>query len=321
MSFSKFLDPKNDFAFKRIFGTERNKYIIIPFLNDILEFKDDVKIKDVQFLKTAQDPEIASRKQSIVDILCIDDDGRQHIVEMQMASTKGFIKRAQYYAAKAYISQMDKGEKYEGLKEIIFLAIADFIMFPEKDEYKSDHVILDRKTNHHDLKDFSFTFLELPKFTKTQDELTSMVEKCAYFFKNATTVNEKDLDKIVNSDLVLKRAFDELNVYSWTEEELRTYEAEKKIQLDNEAALEAALDGAHDKGKKEGLSEGKKEGLKEGKEKGLQEGKKKGLQEGKKEAQTNMAKSMIKEGMNIDIIAKITGLSKSAVENLSRSTL
>ncbi len=101
MLVSKFLDPKNDFAFKRIFGTERNKDILIPFLNDMLEFKGGVKIKDVQFLKTSQDPEIASSKQSIVDILCIDDDGRQHIVEMQMANTKGFIKRAQYYAAKA----------------------------------------------------------------------------------------------------------------------------------------------------------------------------------------------------------------------------
>lgn len=80
---SKFLDPKNDFAFRRIFGSERNKDILIHFLNDIIVFKEASPILDVTFLKTNQNPEIASQKTSIVDILCKDTQGNQYIVEMQ----------------------------------------------------------------------------------------------------------------------------------------------------------------------------------------------------------------------------------------------
>ncbi|MFP3031082.1 MAG: PD-(D/E)XK nuclease family transposase, partial [Wolbachia sp.] len=74
---------------------------------------------------------------------------------------QGFEKRAQYYAAKAYSRQADKGDQYHNLKEIIFIAIADCILFPNKSEYKSDHVMLDKDSYEHDLKDFYFTFIEL----------------------------------------------------------------------------------------------------------------------------------------------------------------
>jgi len=179
---SKFLDPKNDVAFKKIFGTEKNQDILIHFLNDMLVFKEGKPITKVSFLKTVQDPEIAAKKTSIVDIMCADEVGNQYIVEMQVAEGDGFIKRAQYYAAKAYSSQLKVAGKYHTLKEIIFLAITNFIMFPEKKEFKSDHVILDKITNEHDLKDFSFTFLELAKFKKTKDELTSIIDRWSYFF-------------------------------------------------------------------------------------------------------------------------------------------
>src|ERR1700730_8050078 len=157
---TKFLDPKNDFAFKKIFGTEKNKDILIHFLNDILGFSAGEKIQKVTFLKTVQDPDIASKKQSIVDVLCVDEKGVQYIVEMQVARSEGFEKRAQYYAAKAYSNQMNNGSAYDTLKQIIFLAITDFVLFPKKPDYKSDHVILDKDSYTHDLKDFSFTFLE-----------------------------------------------------------------------------------------------------------------------------------------------------------------
>ena len=151
---SRFLDPKNDVAFKKIFGTSKNQDILIHFLNDMLVFKEGKPITTVSFLKTVQDPEIAAKKTSIVDIMCADEVGNQYIVEMQVAEGDGFIKRAQYYAAKAYISQLMVAGKYHTLKEIIFLAITNFIMFSEKTEFKSDHVILDKATNEHNLKDF-----------------------------------------------------------------------------------------------------------------------------------------------------------------------
>ena len=160
MSPHKFLDPKNDFAFKRIFGQERNSDILIPFINDMLGFEGKDKIETISFIPPSQDPDIAYKKQSLVDVLCADQQGRRYIVEMQVARGKGFEKRAMYYAAKAYANQLDIGEKYDQLKAIIFLAITDFVMFPDKPKYKSDHVVLDKETYEHDLKDFSFTFLE-----------------------------------------------------------------------------------------------------------------------------------------------------------------
>ncbi len=82
MAFSKFLDPKNNYAFKRIFGTEKNKDILIHFLNDILDLTDEAKIENVQFLNPIQNPDIAAKKESIVDVLCRDSKGVQTIVEM-----------------------------------------------------------------------------------------------------------------------------------------------------------------------------------------------------------------------------------------------
>ena len=156
-----------------------------------ITFKENSPIVSVTFLQTIQDSEIASKKTSIVDILCKDEKGNQYIVEMQIVNTKGFEKRAQYYASKAYSSQANVGEEYYDLKEVIFLAISDFVMFPQKADYKSDHVILDKKSHENDLKDFSFTFLELPKFNKDIGHLSNMIEKWAYFFKHAEASSQK----------------------------------------------------------------------------------------------------------------------------------
>ncbi|WP_065095432.1 Rpn family recombination-promoting nuclease/putative transposase, partial [Wolbachia endosymbiont of Nomada flava] len=241
MALSKFLDARNDIAFRRIFGTEKNKDILIHFLNDILGLTDDNKIKDVSFLSPIQDPVIASQKQSIVDVLCVDSTGIKTIIEMQVAKTTGFEKRAQYYAAKAYSSQADVGDQYHDLKGVIFIAIADFILFPNKLAYKSDHVTFDKMTFEHDLRDFSFTFIELPKFKKREDQLENIVEKWCYFFKHAGETSEEDLKKIIGSDLIIGRAYDELNQYNWSKKERLAYDQAKKRTDDYLSSLEEKL--------------------------------------------------------------------------------
>ena len=235
MGIGKFLDPKNDFAFKQIFGTEKNQEILIHFLNDMISFPKGVKIVTVTFLKPSLDPDAAAKKQSIVDVLCVDEKGSQYIVEMQVASTKGFEKRAQYYAAKAYVSQMNSGEAYHNLKEIIFLAITDFVMFPNTPEYKSDHVILEKNTLANDLKDFYFCFLELPKFKKNAHELTNLVEKWAYFFKHAPDTSPKDLKEIIGTDTILEKAYNALNEFFWSDKNIDAYEQELKRKRDEQA--------------------------------------------------------------------------------------
>ncbi|WP_264328451.1 Rpn family recombination-promoting nuclease/putative transposase [Wolbachia endosymbiont (group A) of Andrena hattorfiana] len=309
MALSKFLDPKNDISFRRIFGTEKNKDILIHFLNDILGFTGKSAINDIEFLSTIQDPDIAAKKQSIVDVLCRDSTGAQYICEMQVAKTKGFEKRAQYYAAKAYSRQADKGDQYQDLKEIIFIAIADCILFPDKSEYKSKHTIRDEDTNEHDLKDFYFIFVELPKFPKNkEDQLSSIVEKWVYFFRYADETSEEELERIIGSDLIIKRAYEELNRFNWSEKEFIAYEQEIKRILDEQAVLAQKLDDATAKG----IQIGHEKGRAEGKEEGIQIG----VEKGEKQAKMTVAKNLLKAGVSIDIIAQTTGLTVNEVKDL-----
>jgi predicted transposase/invertase (TIGR01784 family) len=255
----KYLDPKNDVAFRKIFGTEKNKDILIHFLNDMAMFKDRPLIKSISFLKTIQDPEIAAKKTSIVDILCKDAKGRQYIVEMQVAPEKGFIQRAQYYAAKAYINQADVGHKYHNLREVVFLAITQFKMFPHRKNFKSDHIILEKETHDHDLTHLAFSFLELPKFKKKIDQLENIIDKWMYFFKNAEETKEADLAKIIGDDPIIERAYSELNRFTWSEEELLTYEQAEKYEKDYLASLEYQFDEGLEKGEQIGILKGKEE--------------------------------------------------------------
>ena len=262
--FTKFLDPKNDVAFRRIFGSEKNKDILIDFLNDMITFKTRATITDVTFLKTIQDPEVAARNTSVVDVLCTDQKGNTYVVEMQLTKERGFEKRAQYYAAKAYASQLMVAGKYVSLKEVIFLAITNFVMFPKKKAYKSDHVILDRDSHEHNLKDFSFTFLELPKIDKTLEESNTRIEKWVYFFKHAKETSEKDVERLLKDTNTLHRAYEELNRFSWSDEELRAYEQAEKQAADYIASMDHKYDEGIEKGRAEGIELGIQKGMTEG---------------------------------------------------------
>ena len=314
----KFLDPKNDIAFKKIFGSEKNKDILIHFLNDMLSFKHKKPIQDVTFLKTHQDPDIYIKKESIVDVLCQDEDGNKYVVEMQVAEHDGFIKRAQYYAAKAYIAEMKRGDpSYENLKEVIFLSIADFVLFPDKEAYKSDHIILDNETYENDLKDFSFTFLELPKFKLEKHELKTMTEKWAYYFKNAPTTMEEDLIEIFKDDPAICHAYEELNRFHWTDEELQFYESDIKRIRDNNAvriAQQKKIKRQLEESMEKGLEKGRSEGMEKGIEKGMKKGMERGIEKGKLE----IAKAMLQKGIDAQTIMEVTGISAGLVKEVCK---
>lgn len=305
MTLTKFLDPKNDVAFKKVFGSEEHKDILIHFINDILELKGNDQIEDVTFLSPIQDPDIASKKQSIVDVLCRDKNGVQIIVEMQVAPNKGFEKRAQYYASKAYSRQLNKGSgedgQYANLKEVIFIAISNTIIFKDKKDYKSDHVILDKKTYEHDLRDFSFTFIELPKFKKDNiSDLENIVEKWCYFFKYAEDTHEKELANLVNSDLVIEKAYEALNKFNWSEMELIAYDEEIKRIMDNRAAMDYQIDLATEKGMKKGMEQGIEQGI----------------EKGKKEERIAIVTEMLAEGDSLEKISRITKLSLEQIKKI-----
>ncbi|MGB7128038.1 MAG: Rpn family recombination-promoting nuclease/putative transposase [Candidatus Rhabdochlamydia sp.] len=300
MALFKYLDPKNDIAFKKIFGTEKNKDILLHFLNDILGFSEDQSIVDIEFLSPILAPKIAVKKQSIVDVLCKDKLGTKYIIEMQVTKTRGFEKRAQYYASQVYGNQANIGDEYHELKEIIFIAIADCIIFPNKSQYKSDHVILDKETHEHDLKDFSFTFIELPKFHKSKEELSSIEEKWYYFFKHAHETTEEELQEMIGGDTIIHRAYTALDQYYWTDNELATYEELKRIHMDNKAALAQQIYEA-EVNAKNAKAEGEAIGIE------------------KEKIQT--VKRLLQAGCGIDLIVQATNLPREQVESLKDKEL
>ncbi len=308
MAISKFLNPKNDVAFKKILGSERNKDIIIHFINDILGLKGEETIEYVELISTVQDPEIASKKQSIVDVLCRDKRGVQIIVEMQASPQQGFEKRAQYYAAKAYTQQLGSGKsengRYQNLKAVIFIAICDYTLFPEKSAYWSEHKLLDQHNYQHDLKDFHFVFLELPKFKKVDIEtLQGVIEKWCYFFKYGENATEQQVAAIAKNDPVIAKAYEALNQFNWSEQEMLAYEREIKRVMDN-MAVEDYI---------------KAHAWQEGMEKGIEKGMAKGLKQGKKEEKLHIARRMLFQ-LHLDqqTVAQTTGLSLEELRKLNR---
>lgn len=235
MVVSKFLNPKNDLAFKRIFGTEKNKDILIHFLNDIFG-RTINPIEHVTVLQTSQDHKITAQRTG-VEVLCQDLKGNKFIVDMQVKDEQELECDAQYYVAKTYIEQWEKVSAYKNLPAITFL-ITSYSLLPDKPGYLSHHQMLDVNTYEHDVQDFSFLFLELEKFKKSKKELITITERWAYFFKNAEQTDEKDLDAIVGDELIIKKAYEELNRYAWTPEELKIYDSVNRQESADKARNE-----------------------------------------------------------------------------------
>jgi len=183
-----------------------------------------------------------------------DDNGIRYVVEMQVAGGEGFEKRAIFYASKAYVSQMNIGGKYQDLKEVIFLALCDFDIFPSKADYKSEHLIVDKKTFDQDLKGMSFTFVNLPKFDKEiklggkkVSEL-ALEEKWYYFLKHAEDLPLSGIEALVGKDNIIKDAFNAIDAVNWQEHELYAYEDVIKAEMDARWIKENQLAAAEQKG-------------------------------------------------------------------------
>jgi predicted transposase/invertase (TIGR01784 family) len=275
----KFVDPKTDIAFKKIFGNEAHKNVLIEFLNEMLEL--EYPIADVSITNSYQPPTIFGLKETALDIKATDTSGRQFIVEMQVEKELAFAKRALYYSSKAYSQQLKAAEKYHQLKPVIFLGILDFTLF-EHQQPLSRHLILNTQNMAHDLKDLEFNFIELPKFTLAEAELETVTDKWIYFLQQAT-----NLDHIpTNSNTpALQQAYQIAEQHGWTAEELDAYEAQGLKLGKAKNALETAhLDG---------------------------------LAEGEKAKAIDVARTMLAKGFDVETIAEITKLTTKEVEALT----
>ncbi len=216
----KFVDIKNDIAFRKIFGNENRKEVLISFLNAVLLLENDKKIVSVDILTPYQLPDIRGGKVTIVDIKAKDQNQKTYIVEMQVAEVNGFDKRVLYYASKSYAAQIERGDDYEKLNPIFFIGIMDFEI-TQNPSYINRHKIIDIETGENFIKDIEFNFIELPKFNKKESELTSIIEQWVYFLKNAENINV--IPESVK-DEGLRFAYQDADKHNWTKAELEAYD-------------------------------------------------------------------------------------------------
>lgn len=290
----KFVDPKTDIAFKKIFGNDAHKSILIEFLNEMLEL--NYPIESVDILNSYQPPKFEGLKNTSLDVKAKDSSEREFIVEMQVAKEAWFLQRAMFYSSKAYSQQLSIGENYHKLKPVIFLGILNFDAFKTKSHF-SRHLIINKETNEHDLQDLEWNFIELKKFKKTESELQTVAEKWIYFIQQATSLDH--IPENANTP-ALKLAYNIAEQHQWTTEELAVYDAqEMEIHRSQNVIETARIDGLA-----AGLAEG------------LAEGRTEGLAEGELKAKHAIAKGMLVEGLNTEIIAKLTGLTPTEIKNL-----
>jgi predicted transposase/invertase (TIGR01784 family) len=215
----KFVDVKNDVAFRKIFGNENKKVILISFLNAVLDLEGQNRVKEVTLLNPFQLPRIAGEKSSIIDVRATDEKGATFIVEMQVAEPAGFDKRVLYYSSKDYAGQINTGEDYPLLRPVYFIGVLNFDYFMGKD-YLSSHLIVDEATGERAFKDLKFRFIELKKFNKKIHESNNIIDKWVFFIKNAEEleVMPENID-----DEGLKEAYEEAAQHNWTKEAYDAY--------------------------------------------------------------------------------------------------
>ena len=288
----QFLDVKTDFAFKKVFGSEQSKNILIDFLNAIIDFGGET-IVDLAIVDPYQIPLLKGMKDSYVDVKAILSNHTKVIIEMQVLNVEGFEKRVLYNAAKLYSTQLQKAQHYESLEPIIALTITDFVMFEEIPSIISYWNLREKTQLIKYSDDIELIFVELPKFTKHEEELVTVAEKWMYFIKCAG-----ELDFIPHTFLEpnLREAFEIANTASLSDEEL-------EIQFKRRDFI-FLQKGSIDKAKKDGMKDGMKEGIE------------KGIEKGKQFEKFEMAQKMVDDHVPMETILKYTGLQREDVDPL-----
>jgi len=281
----RFADPKNDVAFKKIFGDENKTEVLISFLNSILDFKGTKQIQSLTILNPYQIEQLKDYKNTVLDVRAINQDKEEFIVEMQVAPDLYFAKRSLYYSSKSYTAQLKKAEQYHTLKKVYFIGILDFKMF-DSDEFLSRHLILNEKTLKNELQDMEFNFIELEKFNLELNQCDTIAKKWIYFIQNASSFElipseYKNLEEF-------KTAFNTAQMHQWKDKEVQMYDSvsmQKGIRINEIKTAEI---------------------------KGIEQG----IEQGKYQEKLEIAKNSISQGLDDKTIAMITGLDISTIQKL-----
>jgi predicted transposase/invertase (TIGR01784 family) len=217
----RYLDPKNDLTFKKIFGEHPD--ILMDFLNNILPLEQDGKIVSLAYLPAEQVPDVPLFKNSIVDVKCKDQQGKQFIVEMQMLWTESFKYRVLFNASKAYLRQLNKGEDYVSLQPVYALSLVNEEFELQTSEFYHYYRIVNVQNPAMVLKGLSFLFVELPKIQ--EHNLPPEIDRALWlrFFTEIKDGTEKISEDLLKNPKI-KQAIDCLQESAFTKEELEYYD-------------------------------------------------------------------------------------------------
>ena len=275
------LDPKVDFVFKNIFGSEKHPEILISFLNAIL--KPEIPIVRVEIKGTDIAKNFVEDKYSRLDIKAITSNSEIINIEIQLKNEHNMIKRSLYYLSKMYEEQLSEGDDYTSLKRTVCINILNF-KYLKTESFHSVYRLKERKTNEELTDVIEMHFIEVPKLPVDSDE-TDMLVAWVEFLKNPESEKVRHLELNVKE---VREAKDELIKMSNNEEQRAMYDMRTQIFRDRISAF--------NKAKKEGREEGREEGIKQG--------------------VYRVAASLKQAGVQLDIIQSTTGLSMEEIAAL-----
>ncbi|MGB5899814.1 MAG: Rpn family recombination-promoting nuclease/putative transposase, partial [Geitlerinemataceae cyanobacterium] len=231
----RFINPKTDYAFKKIFGSAQSKDILISFL-DAFIYDGNPTIEDLEIINPNLPPQLQGLKDTYLDVKARLNDETIVIIEMQVLNVESFDKRVLYNAAKTYAFQLESGEGYRMLKPIVALTITDFEMFEGYEKVISRFSFKEKETNlEYAENEMELVFVELPKFTKEIDELATLTDKWIYFMKSAPSLATipENMDDIP----AIHKAFGIANRTNLTREELEALERREMFIYDQQGAI------------------------------------------------------------------------------------
>ena len=283
----KYINPFTDYGFKKLFGEEVNKDLLLDFLNELLKGEMG-EIKELSFLKTEQLGITQLDRKAIFDLYCENEKGEKFIVELQKTKQNFFKDRTLYYSTFPIIEQARRIDWDFELKAVYTIAILDFVFDADKHEpekFRYDVKLTDIETHHVFYDKLTFIYLEMPKFNKKVEELETRFEKWLYVIRNLNKLDRVP-DKL--REKIFEKLFEAAEISKFTIAQAQSYEDSLKHYRDLKNSLDTA----------------REEGFAEGEERGKREGK------------LEVARKLIKKGLPIKDISELTGLTENEINQI-----
>ena len=300
----RYISLLTDFGFKRIFGSDINKDLLIDFLNSL--FNGEQVVKNVTYLNSEHVGDVYAERKAIFDVYCENEHGEKFIVEMQNAYQTYFKDRSLYYATFPIREQAPKGDNWNfKLQHVYVVALLNYDMNEEAFSLESinhDVGLLDKQTHKVFNNKLTFKYVEIARFNKDINELETNFDKWLYVLRNLSRL---DNQPTYLRNEVFNRLFSQAEIARFDKTELKAYEDSLKAYRDIKNSLDTA----------------KEEGRAEGRAEGLAEGRAEGHAEGASEKALAVARELLAMNMSIDNIKKVTGLTDDEIHNLSNTSL